>query len=350
MKQLRFFIPLLAALLTSCSTPAAPPIQTSGPYLMKKTDEVLYLAGGCFWGVEEYFQRIEGVKDVVSGYANGTTDDPVYEKIDRTDHAETVRIVFDPARLSTGELLTYYFRIIDPVSVNRQGNDIGRQYRTGIYYETDAVKQVAEEVLAAEAKKYDKQLAVELEPLRGFSPAEAYHQDYLRKNPSGYCHIDLGLAEVPVTDAEKYTKPDEAALKERLSDLSFLVTQNAGTEPAFSSELDKEFSPGIYVDIVTGQPLFSSDDKYDSGCGWPAFTKPITAGTVKEMEDISYGMDRTEIRSKGGDSHLGHLFTDGPPEKGGLRYCINGSALKFIPLSDMEGQGYGEYLRFVRKR
>lgn len=347
-------IPLLiTALLTGCMPSSAQPASggtTKAAYEPTATDRTIYLAGGCFWGVEEYFQRLEGVGDVVSGYANGTTDEPLYETIGSTDHAETVKIIYDPNRISLGEILTHYFRIIDPVSVNRQGNDIGRQYRTGIYYETDDVKKLAGEFLTREAANYDKPLAVELEPLSGFYPAEDYHQDYLQKNPNGYCHIDLSLAEVPVAGPDKYTKPDEATLKEKLSELSFVVTQMQGTEMAFSSELDQEFSPGIYVDIVTGQPLFSSDDKFDAGCGWPSFSKPITDGTVKEYTDSSYGMDRVEVRSEAGDSHLGHVFEDGPKDLGGLRYCINGASLRFVPLAEMEAEGYGDYLIYVQKR
>lgn len=342
---------LLCALVGGCSTSGPSTTSTASTTVEKKaTDRTLYLAGGCFWGVEEYFQRINGVRDVVSGYANGTTDQPVYEKISQTGHAETVQITFDPAQVSVGELLAYYFRIIDPVSVNKQGNDVGTQYRTGIYYETADVEAIARQFLAEEAKKYDKPLAVELKPLSGFYPAEAYHQDYLRNNPLGYCHIDLSLADEPLTDVSRYTKPDQSTLKQQLSQLAFDVTQNAATERPFTSELDKEFSPGIYVDIVTGQPLFSSDDKYDAGCGWPSFTKPITADTVKEEEDNSYGMNRVEVRSEAGDSHLGHVFEDGPISSGGLRYCINGAALRFIPLAEMEAAGYGEYLIFVQKR
>lgn len=346
-------IPLLfMALFTGCASSSgstsAP--STSAPYEMTGSDRVIYLAGGCFWGVEEYFQRIDGVHDVLSGYANGTTGEPSYETIGRTDHAETVQVIYDPNRVSLGEILAHYFRIIDPTSVNRQGNDIGRQYRTGIYYEDPTDAALARQILDRVAQDYSQPLAVELEPLNGFYPAEDYHQDYLRKNPNGYCHIDLSLAETPVAEPEKYTKPDQATLKQKLSELSFLVTQQAATERPFSSELDHEFSPGIYVDIVTGQPLFSSDDKFDSGCGWPSFSRPITSGTVKEYEDNTYGMDRVEVRSEAGDSHLGHVFEDGPRDKGGLRYCINGAALRFIPLAEMEAQGYGDYLIYVQKR
>ncbi len=351
-KSLLFIPLLLTSLLASClpTSNTSTSSNTKTPYVQKETDQTIYLAGGCFWGVEEYFQRLDGVADVVAGYANGTTDNPVYEKIGETDHAETVQVIYDSNRISLGEILTHYFRIIDPLSVNQQGNDIGRQYRTGIYFENEDVQKIAQEFLDREALKYDKPLAVELEPLDDFTVAEAFHQDYLKKNPNGYCHIDLGLADIPIADAEQYTKPDEATLKEKLSELSFSVTQKQGTETAFSSELDQEFSPGIYVDIVTGEPLFSSDDKFDAGCGWPSFSKPIASGTVEEYKDSSLGMDRIEVRSKSGDSHLGHLFDDGPLESGGLRYCINGVSMRFIPLAEMEAEGYGDYMIYVENR
>lgn len=352
-QRVLLFVPLLiTSLLSGClpATSAAGTDAAKPRYTLKESDRTIYLAGGCFWGVEEYFQRLEGVGDVIAGYANGTTDSPVYEKIEITDHAETVKVIYDSNQISLGEILTHYFRIIDPVSVDRQGNDIGRQYRTGIYYETEDVAAVSREFLAREALKYDQPLAVELEPLSGFYAAEDYHQDYLKKNPSGYCHIDLGLAKVPVTDAEKYTKLDQASIQEKLSELSFLVTQKQETEQPHSSELDQEFSPGIYVDIVTGEPLFSSDDKFDAGCGWPSFSKSISSGTVKESIDTSLGFDRIEVRSQIGDSHLGHVFEDGPKDMGGLRYCINGVALRFIPLAAMEAEGYGDYMIYVEKR
>lgn len=311
-------------------------------------DETVYLAGGCFWGVEEYFQRIEGVRDVVSGYANGTTDEPVYAKIGETDHAETVKVIYDANRVSLAEILTHYFRIIDPTSVDRQGNDVGRQYRTGIYFENSRVRDLAASVMAEEARKHDRPLAVELEPLRGFYPAEDYHQDYLKKNPNGYCHVDLTLAEVPIADPDQYPRPDQMSLKATLPDLSYRVVEENDTEPAFSSPLDKEYSPGIYVDIATGQPVFSSDDKFDSGTGWPSFTSPILSGSVLEVEDNSFFMERIEVRSSSG-SHLGHVFNDGPPDKGGLRYCLNGAALRFIPKDRMEAEGYSDYLKYVQQ-
>lgn len=340
---------LFLGVLVGCAAPGsttAPATQAAlapGP-----GDETVYLAGGCFWGVEEYFQRINGVRDVVSGYANGKTADPVYARIGETDHAETVKVTYDSNLVSLSEILTHYFRIIDPTSLNKQGNDVGRQYRTGIYYENNTVRDLAASVMAEEALKYDRPLVVELEPLAGFYPAEDYHQDYLKKNPNGYCHVDLSLAEVPIADPDQYPRPDQKTLKEMLSDLSYRVVEENDTEPAFSSPLDKEYSPGIYVDIATGQPVFSSDEKFDSGTGWPSFTSPILSGSVLEVEDNSFFMERIEVRSSSG-SHLGHVFNDGPKDKGGLRYCLNGAALRFIPLEEMEAEGYREYLKYVQK-
>lgn len=345
-KIMAYLLPVLM-LFTGCATKTPAPAVTSPAYVIKETDRVIYLAGGCFWGVEEYFQRIDGVRDVIAGYANGTSDNPAYEKIEETDHAETVKVIYDPDLVRLDTILKHYFRIIDPLSVDKQGNDIGRQYRTGIYYESDEDFRVSQQVLREVAMLYDKPLAVELMPLTGFSDAEDYHQDYLKNNPDGYCHIDLGLAKIPIEAGIEYTKPDEDELKKRLSELSYQVTQENATEVPYSSELDKEYSPGIYVDIVTGQPLFSSLDKFDSGTGWPSFSMPIASGTIIEREDTSLGMVRIEVRSVAGDSHLGHLFDDGPEETGGLRYCINGAALRFIPYDEMEREGYGEYLRNV---
>lgn len=314
----------------------------------------IYLAGGCFWGLEAYFQRINGVVDAVSGYANGNTENPSYEDVVRrnTGHAETVRVVYDPAQLSLDDILQYYFRVIDPTSLNKQGNDRGTQYRTGVYYTDAAEKAVIEAALAREQKKYKQPLVVENLPLKHFYEAEEYHQDYLLKNPNGYCHIDITKADEPLPgktapapkkgfDAAAYRKPADAELKRTLTPEQYRVTQQNGTEYAFSHEYDHLFAPGIYVDVVSGEPLFSSADKYNSGCGWPSFTRPITQAAVTEHNDFSYNMRRTEVRSRAADSHLGHVFPDGPPEKGGLRYCINGASLRFVPLEQMEAEGYG---------
>ncbi|MDO5708017.1 MAG: peptide-methionine (R)-S-oxide reductase MsrB [Andreesenia angusta] len=308
--------------------------------------EEIYLAGGCFWGVEAYFQNIDGVLETTVGYANGKTENPKYEDLiyKNSDHAETLKLVYDSNQLNLNQILMHYFRIIDPVSINKQGNDIGRQYRTGIYYVNDEQKEIAENFIKKEQKKYDKKIAVEIEPIKQFYDAEEEHQDYLKKNPGGYCHIDISLAKKPlIEDKKDYKKPNLENLKKDLTDIQYDVTQNSATEKPFTSEYDKNFEKGIYVDIVTGEPLFSSEDKYDSGCGWPSFTKPIDKVRVKYEKDRSLGMERVEVRSNSGDSHLGHVFEDGPEEKGGLRYCINGASLKFIPYDELEEKGYGEY-------
>lgn len=309
----------------------------------------IYLAGGCFWGLEAYFQRIDGVVDAVSGYANGNTENPSYEDVSyrHTGHAETVKVTYDADKLSLDDILQYYFRVVDPTSLNKQGNDTGTQYRSGVYYTDPAEKAVIAAALKREQQKYQLPLVVENEPLKNFYDAEEYHQDYLIKNPNGYCHIDIRKADEPLPgkgkgfDAATYKKPSDAELKRTLTEEQYQVTQNSATEYAFSHEYDHLFKPGIYVDVVSGEPLFSSADKYDSGCGWPSFTRPIDAKSVTEHDDFSFNMRRTEVRSRAADSHLGHVFPDGPRDKGGLRYCINGASLKFIPLEQMDAAGYG---------
>ena len=316
-------------------------------YKMTNTQREIYLAGGCFWGVEGYFQRIAGVSGTDTGYANGKTDDTDYQRIGNTDHAETVRIVYEPGIVSLQELLAHYFRIIDPLSVNKQGNDRGRQYRTGIYYSSESDAAKVKKFVAFMQKKYSKPIAVEIQPLKNFILAEDYHQDYLKKNPNGYCHINLGQASAPLYDESKFKAPSKVDLKKTLSAIQYSVTQEKATERPFSSEYDKFDEKGIYVDIVTGKPLFSSADKYDAGCGWPSFTKPITTQALRYLNDGSYGMERTEVVSQTGGAHLGHVFDDGPQDEGGLRYCINGASLRFVPYDKMEKQGYGDYIPYV---
>jgi len=309
----------------------------------------IYLAGGCFWGVEEYFARIDGVIDSVSGYANGSFDNPTYENVcNNSGHAETVHITYDSTKVSLDTLLKYYFRIIDPTSVNKQGNDRGVQYRTGIYYQNDEDKQIALNAIKEEQKKYSKPIVIEVEKLKRFDKAEEYHQDYLKKNPNGYCHINLNKASEAIIDEKKYQKPSDDVLKEKLSTLEYQVTQEAATERAFTHEYYKNQEDGIYVDITTGEPLFSSKDKYDAGCGWPSFTKPIATEVVNYKKDSSHGMNRVEVRSRAGEAHLGHVFEDGPRDKGGLRYCINGASLRFIPYDKMDEEGYGEFKKYVK--
>ena len=317
--------------------------------------KVIHLAGGCFWGLEAYMQKLNGVEDAVNGYANGKTENPSYYDLKTSGHAETVKVVYNPDIISLEDILAHYLRVVNPVSVNKQGNDVGTQYRTGIYYTDEADKTIIENILAKEQTKHDKPIAIEVEPLKQFYDAEEYHEDYLGKNPGGYCHIDLSLADKPLDkdkdpaiDSSRYIKPSDEELKKNLTDIQYDVTQNSATERAFSHEYHDNFKRGIYVDITTKEPLFSSTDKFESGCGWPSFSKPISKDVVKYFEDNSHFMHRTEVRSRSGDAHLGHVFNDGPKEMGGQRYCINGASLEFIPYDEMDEKGYG-YLKYLVK-
>lgn len=305
----------------------------------------IYLAGGCFWGLEGYFSQIDGILETSVGYANGQVETTSYQLLKQTDHAETVYVSYDENRLNLRTILLYYFRVIDPLSVNQQGPDKGRQYRTGIYYVDEADLPIIEAVMEEQSAQLGgRPLAVEVEALRHYILAEEYHQDYLLKNPQGYCHIDLEQAKIPVIDADDYQKPSQEALRESLNDLQYKVTQEAATERPFENEFWDSDGAGLYVDITTGEPLFLSTDKFDSGCGWPSFTKPISKEVASYYQDLSHGMNRIEVRSRAGGAHLGHVFDDGPRDKGGLRYCINSAALRFIPREEMEAAGYGLFL------
>ena len=315
------------------------------------TENVIYFAGGCFWGMEQLMQSIPGVIDAESGYANGTCkEDADYKTVckGKTGVRETVRVEYNPDEVSLDALLLAYFYVIDPTVENRQGNDVGTQYQTGVYYTSDAAKETVERIAAIE-KGRSKKFFVEIGPLINFFPAEEYHQDYLENNPNGYCHIpkaEMELVSKLRIDPGDYKKPAAESIRDKLTDEQYRVTQENGTERAFTGEFWNQFEKGIYVDIVTGEPLFSSTDKFESGCGWPAFTKPIEEPAVVELEDNSHGMRRTEVRSRAGDSHLGHVFTGDPESPNGVRYCINSASLRFVPYAKMESEGYG-YLTYL---
>jgi peptide methionine sulfoxide reductase msrA/msrB len=309
----------------------------------------IYLAGGCFWGMEKYLAGIRGVTQTQVGFANGKTDRPTYQEVCHSDtgHAETVRVVYDPAVVPLRFLLSLFYEAIDPVSVNRQGGDSGTQYRTGIYYTDEADRPVIEASLSALQAGLSAPVAIELAPLANYWPAEDYHQKYLDKNPAGYCHIGKAhfeRAAKAIVNPADYAAPDKATLRRTLSNEQYDVTQNSATEAPFRNAYHGQFRAGIYVDITSGEPLFASSDKFESGCGWPSFTKPIDPAVVRERMDASLGRVRTEVRSRVGDAHLGHVFTDGPEALGGLRYCINSAALRFIPRVAMEKEGYGALL------
>lgn len=309
----------------------------------------IYLAGGCFWGVQKFFDQFEGILFTETGYANGSSEQtPSYlEVCGGSGHAETVRVDYDEAKITLPQLLAYFFMVIDPLAVNRQGNDVGIQYRTGIYYTDDSQLVEIEAACRLEEEKIGKSLAVEVKPLKHFFTAEEYHQKYLDKNPTGYCHIPYPYFSIGTEEGRQKLEKDEA-LRRRIGNLAFEVTQNAETEIPFTGQYNHFFEKGLYVDVVSGEPLFSSEDKFDSGCGWPAFSKPVAGDAVNEKVDFSHGMVRTEVRSSQAGSHLGHAFNDGPAELGGQRYCINSAALHFIPYDELEKQGYGEYKKLFR--
>ena len=309
----------------------------------------IYLAGGCFWGGEKYLSSIPGVISTQVGYANGVTQSPTYEEVcnQNTGHAETVKVIYDPQKLSLEFLLELYYDSVNPFSLNRQGGDVGSQYRTGIYYTNENDLPVITKSLQRLQQKHQRKIAIEVKPLSNYFEAEEYHQKYLDKNPGGYCHIapeKFEKASRAIINPAEYQLPNEDTLRSKLTDLQYKVTQEQATELPFQNEFDHVFQPGIYVDITTGEPLFSSRDKFDSGCGWPSFAKPIDPNVVQEKTDLSHGMIRSEVKSRVGSAHLGHVFPDGPKELGGQRYCINSAALRFIPKEDMEKEGYGHLL------
>jgi len=313
----------------------------------------IYLAGGCFWGVEEYFSRLKGVENAQSGYANGTGENPSYEMVcsGTQGFAETVKVSYDKTIISLDTILSYYFKIVDPTSFNKQGNDSGVQYRCGIYYVDPLDLRVINKVVNLERAQYEKPFVLEVKPLENFYLAEEYHQDYLKKNPKGYCHISFdSLSNDPsLIEKQKYHKADDATLKKTLTAKEYAVTQHADTEAPFTHEYYNSEKRGIYVDITTGEPLFLSTEKFDSGCGWPSFSKPIFDEVITYKKDTSLTRERIEVKSRVGEAHLGHVFNDGPLETGGLRYCINGAALRFIPFEKLKEEGYEEFIPLLEQ-
>jgi peptide methionine sulfoxide reductase msrA/msrB len=341
-------------------------------------------AAGCFWCVEPPFDKLPGVVSTTSGYAGGNVKDPTYEQVSSgsTGHAEAVQVAYDPARVSYERLVEVFWRNVDPTDAGGQFCDRGNQYRSAIFFENEAQKKAAlQSKRALEASgRLKKPIVTQIVPVGAFYAAEEYHQDFCRKSPLRYdtyrsgCGRDRRLAELWGKEAvagpavagpsggagagaggkgwtavkDGFAKPPKEELKKTLTPLQFQVTQENGTERAFQNQYWNNHAPGIYVDVVSGEPLFSSLDKFDSGTGWPSFTRPLEKANVEEKRDLSHGMIRTEVRSKHGGSHLGHLFDDGPRPTG-LRYCLNSAALRFIPADKLEQEGYGEYKKLFEK-
>ncbi|ASS66850.1 MULTISPECIES: peptide-methionine (R)-S-oxide reductase MsrB [unclassified Paenibacillus] len=315
-------------------------------------EQAATFAGGCFWCMVSPFEEQPGIIKVVSGYTGGHKENPTYDEVcaGDTGHTEAVQITFDADVFPYAKLLDIYWQQVDPTDAMGQFADRGDSYRPVIFYHSEEQRKLAEESKRSleESGRFDRPIVVTIEPAATFYDAEDYHQDYHKTHPFRYKMYRKGSGRDAFIKENWTMKKNEDDLRTRLNPMQYEVTQNNGTEPPFRNEFWDHKEEGIYVDIVSGEPLFSSLDKFDSGCGWPSFTRPLSKQGVNEKTDTSHFMVRTEVRSTRADSHLGHVFDDGPKDQGGLRYCINSAALRFIPMSELEQEGYGEYVSLFR--
>ncbi|MBM7552540.1 peptide-methionine (R)-S-oxide reductase MsrB [Thalassobacillus pellis] len=309
-------------------------------------------AGGCFWCMVEPFDELPGIEAIFSGYTGGDLENPTYEDIFTKDtgHVEAVEITYNPSVFPYKRLVEIFWQQIDPTDAGGQFNDRGEHYTTAIFYHDEEQKMTAEKSKheLELSGKFKKPIVTKILPAKPFYPAEEKHQDYYKKQSFHYKLYKKGSGRADFIKENWGIKKNKEKLRETLTDMQYKVTQENGTEPPFRNDFHDHEEEGIYVDIVSGEPLFSSKDKYDAGCGWPSFTRPIEKQQIAENTDTSHGMIRTEVRSKQADSHLGHVFEDGPEDKGGIRYCINSAALKFIPKEELDKEGYEDYKYLFR--
>ena len=364
MKNLFIYILTFLMFLSCSGSGDAEKKKSSVPSEVNADVKTATFAGGCFWCVESDFEKVPGVVKVISGYTGGSGDNPVYETYQNLGYVEAVQIYYNPSQVSYDQLVDYLWKHIDPTDAGGQFVDRGPEYRSEIFYHDEEQRKIAEASKAGliKSKRYDKPVVTQIVKFKNFTAAEDYHQDYYKKNSIRYGYYRNGSGRDKFTEkvwghdrdrikpgtSQKYTKPDDAVIKSKLTSIQYNVTQKEETEPPYKNEYWDNKRDGIYVDIVSGEPLFSSKDKYESGTGWPSFTKPLEPGNIIEKVDKSLFVERTEVRSRYGDSHLGHVFTDGPKPTG-LRYCMNSASMRFIPKENMVKEGYGMYMKMFER-